>query len=73
MNNNTLLSCPLCTSVNGKHPVLGKILNDGAIVIMRYHTGTTVLRGPHLSVSCGCGYSLFYSGTALEGTALVQL
>lgn len=73
MNNSQMLLCPLCVSVNGRHTVIAKVLPDGAVAITRFHTGTTIIRGPHVSASCQCGYSVFLQGTVIEGTALINI
>lgn len=72
-NDGTLLYCPLCKTEQGKHLVLGKIMPDGSFFVLRFHSGTTLLNSAHLTVSCGCGYSYYLSGTHIEGTAILPL
>lgn len=66
-----LLYCPICKSEHGKHLVLGEIRPDGSFFVMRFHSGTTLLNAPHLTVSCGCGFSYYLTGTTIEGTAML--
>lgn len=67
MNPNGLLPCPIC-ALTPKPQILGRVLPNGDLLVLRFHSGTTILHGDHLSVGCGCGYTVFLQGTVIEGT-----
>jgi uncharacterized Zn finger protein len=55
-----LLICPNCFS-QGKKEVLGELDEEGNLVIMRFHNGTTKVISPLMMVKCGkCGEVVFY-------------
>lgn len=57
MNENlgSLLECPRCKAL-GKKQYLGKILENGQFMVLRFHHGTTIIEAKQYSIACGCGY-----------------
>lgn len=53
--NNNLLVCPNCKK-EGKTQVLGRILENGQFLVLRFHHGTTLVQASQYSIVCGCGY-----------------
>jgi len=66
MTEGTLLRCPLCTV---KAQVLGRILPNGEVLILRFHSGTTIVQSAKLTLSCYCGFTYMISNGSIEGTA----
>jgi hypothetical protein len=62
-----LLECPLCKE-KGKRQVLGKVLNNGDLLVLRFHHGTTICRSESYSLMCGCGFAYNVSGTVITNT-----
>lgn len=62
-----LLACPTCLQ-QGIKQYLGKILDTGDMLVLRFHHGTTILRSKEYSVVCGCGYTFNISG----GTVITE-
>lgn len=56
-----LVICPNCALI-GKKQVLGKVLANGDLLVLRFHHGTTIVRAVEFSIVCGCGYSHSVSG-----------
>ncbi len=61
MNNNGLLQCPNCLKL-GKKQILGKILENGQFLVLRFHHGTTLISSQNYTISCGCGYQFNVNG-----------
>lgn len=59
-----LLSCPNCETL-GKKQILGKVLDTGDLLVLRFHHGTTLFRTTQYSLICGCGYGFDISGTVV--------
>lgn len=59
-----LLACPICAKV-GKKQILGKLLTNGDLIVLRFHHGTTIVKSPTFEVNCGCGYIFNISGTVI--------
>lgn len=68
----TLLSCPVC-ALTPKPQILGRLYPNGDVLILRFHSGTTLLRSGNINISCGCGFSYQLSGTVIEGTAMLHI
>lgn len=64
MNEGTLVACPVCERA-GKKQILGRVLDDGDLIVLRFHHGTTRLRAPEYNLMCGCGFSFNISGTVV--------
>lgn len=62
-----LLVCPHCAP-GEKHLVLGRLLTNGDMMILRFHSGTTILHADHYNLSCGCGFTFQIQGTVVTGT-----
>jgi len=66
--NGTLLYCQ-----SFEHPdkpqVLGRLLTNGDLLVLRFHSGTTVLHCNHYELYCGCGF--FYHIDCIQGSATV--
>ena len=61
-----LVSCPNCEK-SGRKMILGEILPDGSLSVMRYHgrQGYTKIVGSNFSVVCHfCSEKVFIRGTA---------
>jgi hypothetical protein len=51
--------CPNCET-GGKREVLGEVDENGNFVVMRFHKGTTIIKGDNLKVICGvCGEEVY--------------
>ena len=64
MNNGFLVECPVCLE-SGKKQILGRVLDNGDFLVLRFHHGTTILRSKEYSLVCGCGYLMNISGTVV--------
>ncbi len=64
MNSGVLIECPRCV-LSGKKQILGRVLDNGDLVVLRFHHGTTLLRAIEYSLICGCGYQFNISGTVV--------
>jgi len=53
--NNNLLMCPLCAK-QGKKQILGRVMEDGNFLVLRFHHGTTIISAKEYQIKCGCGY-----------------
>ena len=69
MNNGVLIECPNCAKL-GKKQILGRMLTNGDMLVLRFHHGTTILRANEYSLVCGCGYIFDISGTVITQTTL---
>lgn len=71
--NDDLIQCPNCFKV-GKKQILGRILEDGSFLILRFHHGTTIVKADKYSIVCGCGYEHAVGGTIkLDAVVIEQL
>lgn len=67
-----LLQCPNadCYKINkrGEHAkqMLGRVLEDGNLMIMRFKDGTTVVNAESYQLVCGCGHGYTVMGTVVE-------
>lgn len=52
---NGLIVCPTCEKL-GKKQVLGRVLENGQFLVLRFHHGTTIIQSTSYSIVCGCGY-----------------
>ena len=69
-NSGSLLYCLHC--MGGQKPqVLGRLLDNGDLLILRFHQGTTLLHAEHITLSCGCGFSYLINGTIISGTVML--
>lgn len=65
-----LIECPNCVRT-GKRQILGRVLDDGDLLVLRFHHGTTIIRSPRHELICGCGYGFTISfGTVIEQNIL---
>lgn len=71
-NSGSLLYCVNCQTTN-KPQVLGRLLNTGELLVLRFHSGTTLLKSDHISLSCGCGFTYLLSGTVVQGTIMLEV
>ena len=55
MSEQSLLVCPNCKTL-GKQQVLGRVLENGQFLVLRFHHGTTIIQSNQYTVTCGCGY-----------------
>lgn len=62
--NGILIECPICKE-KGKKQVLGKILENGDCLVLRFHHGTTILKAESYTLHCGCGFTYGVSGTTI--------
>ena len=70
MNNipqGTLLECQNCAKT-GKRQILGRVLNSGELLVLRFHHGTTLISTDQapLKLVCGCEYGFTIMGTVVE-------
>jgi hypothetical protein len=63
----TLLYCQTYNHPN-KPQVLGRLLNNGDLLVLRFHSGTTILHSDRYSLECGCGFCYKIQGTIITGT-----
>ena len=71
-NSGSLLYCDNCRHTS-KPQILGRLLETGELLILRFHSGTTLLKTNQYQLSCGCGYTIMISGTAVVGTIMLQI
>jgi hypothetical protein len=55
-----------------KPQVLGRLLENGDLLVLRFHSGTTLLHSGHFNLSCGCGFTYVINEAHVEGTKMVQ-
>lgn len=68
MNNTDgqLVECPNCQR-SGKRQILGRVLNSGQLLVLRFHHGTTLISTTApLQLVCGCEYGFTIMGTVIE-------
>lgn len=78
MNSGTLLSCPICQVTphpNGRlfPQILGRLMPNGQLVILRFRQGTTVIQSGNVTLQCGCGFSYYIEGNHVMGTAMLPI
>ena len=54
---NNLIVCPNCQKV-GKKQVLGRVMDSGEFMVLRFHHGTTIISSQQYEIVCGCGYKV---------------
>jgi hypothetical protein len=59
-----LIACPICAS-KGIKQILGKVLDNGNLIVLRFHHGTTIVTAEKYSIVCGCGQTFNVSGTVV--------
>jgi hypothetical protein len=64
MNEGTLISCPNCANL-GKKQILGRVLDNGDLIVLRFHHGTTICRSENYTLACGCGFAVSIAGTSI--------
>jgi hypothetical protein len=68
MNESTgqLIECPNCVRT-GKRQILGRVLNTGELLVLRFHHGTTLIstQPNPIILRCGCSYGFTISGTVV--------
>jgi hypothetical protein len=64
MNDGKLIMCPTCY-LAGKKQILGKVQNNGDLLVLRFHHGTTLIQADNYKLTCGCGYYFSVSGTVV--------
>jgi len=69
MSNGFLVECSNCLKV-GKKQILGRVMDNGDLLVLRFHHGTTLLRAEEYKLICGCGYELSIAGTVILQTVL---
>lgn len=65
MREGQLLICPQCIA-KGRKQVLGNLKPDGSLLIMRFNSGTTIIKATTLTLQCGCGYPIHITEGAIE-------
>lgn len=71
-NNGSLLYCEHCR-YSQKPQVLGRLLETGELLVLRFHSGTTLLKSDHYQLTCGCGFTYLISGTIVQGTIQLEV
>jgi len=66
----TLLYCQTYEHPN-KPQVLGRLLSNGDLLVLRFHSGTTLLHSDKYDLACGCGFSYHIEGTVITGTVKI--
>ena len=66
----TLLYCPIC-NLTQKPQVLGRMLSDG-LLILRFHSGTSLLKCNDYQLSCGCGFAFLIHQGSIAGTIRLE-
>lgn len=67
-----LIRCPNpeCYKVNKRgerrDQILGRVLDDGRLMVMRFVDGTTIVSSQTYQLICGCEYGFTISGTVVE-------
>ena len=70
MNNGLLLECPECAK-EGKKQILGRLMTNGDMLVLRFHHGTTILRASEYQLVCGCGYTYNIQGTIASSVSIL--
>ena len=70
--NGQLLYCPDCSHTD-KPQVLGRLLDSGEFLILRFHSGTTLLHSDTYEITCGCGFTYEIAGTTIIGTVKIKI
>ena len=70
-NSGSLLYCENCR-YSDKPQILGRLLDTGELLVLRFHSGTTLLISDHYQLSCGCGFTFMISGTTVQGTIMLK-
>lgn len=68
----TLLYCQTYNHPD-KPQVLGRLLSNGDLLVLRFHSGTTILHSEHYHVDCVCGFCYHIdkvNGTVTMGTEM---
>lgn len=60
-----LIECPVCNRL-GKKQILGRVLTNGDLLVLRFHHGTTIIRNTEYQLVCGCGFVFDISGTLVS-------
>lgn len=68
----TLLACPNCAR-SAKPQILGRLMTNGDLLVLRFHSGTTLLHSERYSLQCGCGFVYQIMGTTIEGTIQITI
>ena len=63
----TLLTCPHC-ALSTKPQILGRLLTNGDLLVLRFHSGTTIIHAKQYNLQCSCGFMFMISGTVISGT-----
>lgn len=67
----TLVICPICQKAE-KKSVLGRLLETGDFLVLRFHHGTTIISSHEFSIACGCGHSIQVAhGTIVSSHATI--
>jgi len=53
-----------------KPQVLGRILENGDLLVLRFHSGTTIIHSDTYELQCGCGFRYQIQGTTIVGTSI---
>lgn len=70
--NGTLLICPNCAHT-AKPQILGRLLTNGDLLVLRFHSGTTLIHSEQYSLQCSCGFMYQIMGTTIQGTIQMTL
>jgi len=68
----TLLYCPICQFTQ-KPQILGRLLSTGELLILRFHSGTSLLKCESYSLSCGCGFAFLIHQGSIAGTIRLEV
>lgn len=72
MTSGQLLPCLGPCQYTPKPQILGRLLDNGDLLVLRFHQGTTVIHGHDKECSCGCGFTYQISGTVVMGTLMIN-
>lgn len=65
MTDGFLIECSNCLKEN-KRQILGRVMNDGDLIVLRFHHGTTVIKSKSYQLLCSCGYGYNIQGTVIS-------
>lgn len=67
----TLLYCAICKYTE-KPQILGRLLQDGNLLILRFHSGTSLLKCDDYQLSCSCGFAFLIHQGSIAGTIRLE-
>lgn len=67
-----LLYCANCR-YTAKPQVLGRLLSTGELLILRFHSGTSLIKFENMELSCACGFTFLLNNGTIAGTIKMEV